>query len=101
MADSYEITAPVTKAATALTAGVGTSAVSVATANVGNFLPTDLNGWMALIASTVAVLYSLHLLGEWYWKKVWRPYAERKGWLKAKKRGWYGPIIEPDEGALE
>lgn len=98
MADNTEISAPVAKAAAALTAGAGTSAVSMAQ-QAHSFLPTDLNGWMALTASSVAVLYSLHLMGEWYWKKVWRPFAEQKGWLKPKPRGWYGPRLDPDEAA--
>lgn len=84
MSSNTEITAPVAKAATAMTAGAGTSALSVAT-NAGSFLPTDLNGWMALVASSAAVVYSVHLLGEWYWKKVWRPFLESRGWIAPKK----------------
>ena len=26
------------------------------------------------------------LIGEWFWKKLWRPLLERRGWIKAKKR---------------
>lgn len=72
MADNSEITAPVAKAATAITAGAGASAISL-TEKAQSFLPTDLGGWLAAGASLLAILYSAHLLGEWYWKKVIKP----------------------------
>jgi hypothetical protein len=79
------ITAPVGKAVASLAMGTGTSVMSKLTEQADAFLPKDANGWMALTASTVAVLYSFHLLGEWYWKKVWRPFAERRGWIKPRQ----------------
>lgn len=94
MADSTEITAPATKALTALGAGAGSTAVSM-TQHAQSFLPTDLSGWMALTASTVAVLYSLHLLGEWYWKKAVRPFCVRRGWLKPKATKLL--VIDPEQ----
>lgn len=100
VADPTEISAPVAKAATALGAGAGTSAVSM-TQQAQSFLPHDLGGWLAAAASGMALFYSIHLLGEWYWKKVWRPFAERQGWLKPLPRAWYGPRIDPDHEALE
>lgn len=80
MSDS-QISTPVVKATTALGAGAGSSALSM-TNTASSFLPTDLAGWMALTASTVAVLYTLHLIAEWYWKKVWRDLLERWGWIQ-------------------
>lgn len=41
------------------------------------------------IASIVAVLYTMLLITEWFWKKLWRPLFERRGWIKAKKRRVY------------
>lgn len=75
-----QIAMPVAKAAAALGAGAGSSAVAAAS-NGGSFLPVDLAGWMALAASTAAVLYTMHLLAEWYWKKVVRDVLVRWGWL--------------------
>jgi hypothetical protein len=83
--DESQITAPVGKAVTALSAGAGTSVAATMASNPGSFLPTDLSGWMALAASTAAVLYTLHLMGEWYWKKVLRPCFVARGWLPKPK----------------
>lgn len=41
------------------------------------------------IASIVAALYTMLLIGEWFWKKLWRPLFERRGWIKPKKRRVY------------
>ena len=82
-APDSEITAPVAKAATALTAGAATSAASMSQ-QAQAFLPQDLGGWLAAGASFMALVYSIHLMGEWYWKKVWRPFFRARGWLKAE-----------------
>lgn len=79
-----QISAPMAKAATALGAGAGSSAAA-AGAKAATFLPADLAGWMALAASTAAVIYTLHLLGEWYWKKVLRDVFVRYGWIGRRK----------------
>lgn len=67
-----QIAAPVAKAASAMGAGFGTSAMSLAAQGAG-FLPTDLGGWLACAASAAALIYSLCLLTEWWVKKVWKP----------------------------
>jgi hypothetical protein len=77
-ADS-QIAQPVAKAASALVAGGGTSAGALA-ARSAEFLPTDLGGWLACAASAAALIYSLTLLGEWWWKKVWKPMLTKRGW---------------------
>lgn len=82
-APDSRIASPVVKAVTALCAGAGTSAAAEA-ARAQGFLPTDLAGWMAVAASTLAVLYTLHLLAEWYWKKVLRDFFVRRGWIKGE-----------------
>lgn len=38
------------------------------------------------VASIVAVVYTCLLIFEWFWKKLWRPVFERKGWIKPRKR---------------
>lgn len=36
-------------------------------------------------AAFAGFVYSLLLIGEWVWKKVGRPFAERRGWVKPRK----------------
>lgn len=40
-------------------------------------------------AAFVAAIYTLILLGEWFWKKVIRPACESRGWLPRLKRRFY------------
>lgn len=80
MNEHQQITSPVAKAASAIGASGGASAMSVAN-QAGSFLPTDLAGWMALAASTAAVVYTLMLQAEFWWKKFIRPWCVSKGWL--------------------
>lgn len=75
------ITAPATKAASAIAASVGTSAFSLSQ-QAQSFLPHDLAGWLACGASAAALIYSVHLMAEWYWKKAVRPFCEARGWIK-------------------
>lgn len=71
MTQTVEIQAPVAKAVAALSAGAGTSALSLSQ-QAQSFLPTDLGGWLACAASGAALIYSLCLLSEWWWKRVWK-----------------------------
>lgn len=77
---------PVAKAASGIGAGVGSSILSTAMQNPQSFFPTDYGGWAAAIASTAAAFYTLHLLGEWWWKKFWRGFFERRGWIAPKAK---------------
>jgi hypothetical protein len=38
------------------------------------------------IAAMLAALYTFCLLTEWAWKRVWKPLAQRLGWIKGKPR---------------
>lgn len=38
------------------------------------------------LASTAAFVYSLILIGEWWWKRIGRPLAESRGWLVRRMR---------------
>ena len=49
------------------------------------WLATLFTSW-ADFASFLAALYTLCLLGEWFWKKLGRPFAERRGWVKKRLR---------------
>ena len=37
-------------------------------------------------AAMLAALYSLLLIGEWFWKRCLRPFAERRGWIARRLR---------------
>ena len=88
-----EISMPVTKAVTAIGAAV------VAKADVADKAARELTRgatyetWIFInsipwgtIASIVAVIYTCLLITEWFWKKLWRPIFERKGWIKPRPR---------------
>lgn len=79
-----QVPAPIAKAASALGAGAGTSLLSTAMADPHSFLPHDYAGWAAAIASTLAALYTLHLMCEWYWKKFLRGWCLRHGLIKGR-----------------
>ena len=36
-------------------------------------------------AAFAAFVYSMILIGEWFWKKLLRSFAERRGWVKRKR----------------
>jgi hypothetical protein len=42
--------------------------------------------WQAL-AGMLASLYSVLLIGEWFWKHGVRSFCERHGWLKPRAQG--------------
>lgn len=38
-------------------------------------------------AAFAGFVYSMILIGEWVWKKILRRIAERRGWVKKRRRG--------------
>lgn len=38
------------------------------------------------IATTLAGIYTLLLISEWFWKRLWRPFLENRGWMKRRRR---------------
>ena len=38
------------------------------------------------VAAMLAAIYTLLLMCEWGWKKIIRPFTERRGWTKPPKR---------------
>lgn len=86
--DKTEIQMPVIKAATA----IGTAAVAKAeeakSVTDHAMMAADLFtlSW-SNIAAALAAAYTLSMLFEFWWKKFWRPFFERKGWIKPKIAG--------------
>jgi len=86
-----EISMPFAKASSAITvaaaakADVADQVVQAATAGSSYTTWAAINAipW-GTIASIVAAVYTTLLITEWFWKKLWRPLAERQGWLKPK-----------------
>lgn len=90
--NNNDISMPVIKASSAIGATMaakadlaGSVASSVA-ASAGhdvwqrvNALPWD------TMAQIGAAMYSLLLISEWFWKKLWCPVFERRGWIKPKR----------------
>lgn len=70
---SDEIHYPVIKVATAITAPV--AAVGL----------TEAATMAALIASSLAAIYTTVLLSEWLWKRLLKPLAVRMGWFGYRK----------------
>ena len=90
---SSEISMPVAKAASAITVTVAAQThapESIAQAVVQN---ANDSVWVTVmsipwgtVASLFAATYTLILITEWWWKKLWRPLAESRGWVKPRKR---------------
>lgn len=49
------------------------------------WVATAFTSW-AEFAAFLAAIYTMCLLGEWLWRKILRPFAERHGWVKRLKR---------------
>lgn len=81
--DSKDISMPLAKASAAIASATGAQALDGA-ARTGSFIADLLVPTWPNIASALAALFSLCLLSEWFWKKVWRPLFERLGWIKPK-----------------
>ena len=93
MNNAAEISMPAAKAVSAITvtAAAHTDApnaiAQAATVNASwaTFVWVNSISWDT-VAQVAAVVYTSLLITEWFWKKLWRPLFERKGWLKPKRR---------------
>ena len=92
-----EISMPIAKAGSAI-AVAGAAKLEVAADLAHSMLPqtASYKTWVFFmtipwdtLAAFAAFGYSIILIGEWFWKKFWRPAFERKGWIAPKK----GPRI--------
>lgn len=59
--------------------------VGLATRIASLWALVGITSW-ADFAAFVAAIYSLLLIGEWLWKRLGRPFAERHNWLARKHR---------------
>lgn len=75
--DPDRIQYPVIKAVSALSVGVGLPTV----AQVAQWTE-----WLKFGSGVIAFFFAFVMFAEWWWKKLWRPLAEKKGWLKKKRR---------------
>lgn len=88
-----DISMPLAKASSAITVAAAAKADvadQIAMAATANASPST---WVAVnaipwgtIASMAAAAYTLLLITEWFWKKLWRPFFESRGWIKRHKR---------------
>lgn len=84
-----DISMPMAKASSAIAAAVATKS-DVAEQVVAVMVPPSSDPALILvlalpwatIAQMAAALYTMLLMGEWFWKKLWRPMAEQRGWIK-------------------
>lgn len=60
---------------------VAAPAIKIVTA----WAAVGITSW-AEAASALAALYTLLLIIEWLWKRLARPFCERRGWVKRKLR---------------
>lgn len=91
--NTSEISMPVAKAGTAIAAAVTANTElpeDVARLLVKGATDSTLHIVMNIpwgtVASIAAATYTFLLIGEWWWKKLWRPAFEAFGWIKPRKR---------------
>lgn len=88
-----DISMPFAKASSAIAAAVAAKAEVVEQLATSATAHSSHQTWSAVnaipwgtIASIAAAVYSLLLITEWFWKKLWRPFFERRGWLPRTRR---------------
>lgn len=73
--EQADIAAPVAKTVTmwaTIAAGIGVNTWAEAAS------------FASFCAAALGALYSLLLVSEWFWKKLWRPIAVEVGWVKQR-----------------
>jgi membrane-associated phospholipid phosphatase len=81
--DDKNISMPIAKASAAIASATGAQALDGA-ARTGSLIADLLVPSWPNIASALAALFSLCLLSEWFWKRIWRPFFVWLGWIKPK-----------------
>lgn len=62
-----------------------TSVTSPGVKIVTAWAAVGITSW-ADVAAALAALYSAILIAEWVWKRMLRPFCERRGWIPVRKR---------------
>lgn len=90
--NNSDISMPIAKASSAIAAATAAKSpvVEQITATAAHSASDPVvAGILALPWSTIAqigaAMYSGLLITEWFWKKFWRPFFERRGWIKPKR----------------
>lgn len=60
-------------------------AIKIASAWAAWWASVGITSWSD-VAAMLAALYTALLIFEWMWKRVFRPFAERRGWIKRLSR---------------
>ena len=85
--DPQGIAMPLTKVAVSAGSAAAVNAERIANAASGAVdwanHPLFQLTWQNLSAFA-ATMVSVCVLFDWWWKRIWRPFAERRGWLKPK-----------------
>ena len=50
------------------------------------------------VASIGASFYTLLLIVDWFWRRLWRPFFIRRGWLRGKSQEY---MEDTESGALK
>ena len=103
VASAPEFSAPLTKVVISAASAAAVNADRIANAARGatdviQYTHPMLELTWQNAAAFTATMVSLCVLADWFWKRVWRPLFERKGWIKPKKRR---ALTESQLAALE
>lgn len=87
--NSADINMPIAKASSAIAAATAAKSpvveqiTATASQSVGDPVVMAILAlpW-ATIAQIASAMYAFLLMGEWWWKKFWRPWFERMKWIK-------------------
>jgi len=85
--EKTDVTLPVAKAGVSIGTAAVAKAEDIRAATESSFVNADFFtlSW-SNVAAALAASYTLSMLLEFWWKKFWRPLAERRGWIKEKPR---------------
>lgn len=75
--DPTQVSHPIIKGASSLLVGFGTPIVMTL---------DNLTKFATFLSISLAAIYSLLLIIEWWWKHALRPFAESRGWISKSRR---------------
>jgi hypothetical protein len=81
---AYVFQAPLAKVGASVGSAAAVNADRIVDAAAGVTTHPLLQMTWPNIAAFAAAMVSLCVLWDWWWKRFWRPFLERKGWLKPK-----------------